>query len=199
MTEPNTLLPENLRSLIASLSHIQAIPLGTDQGIPLLMIKTREGDEALFKDNAVTCEFKPSIFNIDYKEHTVALCMVQFRLNGADRYVYTATYDLANDKQYSDCHDLLGMQQYGLLIANEGVHTILQFDTNFAGTFNPRQVLKEARTNATGYPPILCSEVVYAINSQADSAAGLWTFLENAAPALHRWYARFALQAEKVE
>jgi len=199
MTEPNGTLPPNLQDLIGHLSYVQALPLGTNQGIPFLALKIPSGNEKLLEDNAVTCEFKPSIFNIDYKEHTLALCIVQFRLNDSDRHIYTASYDLVNDKQYSDCHDLLAMRQYGLLLATETVHTFMQFDTNFVGTFNPQQVLKEARSLATDYDPILFSEVSYGLTMQADTPAGLWAYLEQIAPALHRWYARMALQAEKVE
>jgi hypothetical protein len=199
MPETNTILPQNLQDLIANLSYVQAVPLGTKQGIPFIALKVTEGNEKLLQDNAVTCEFKPSVFNVDYKGHTVALCIVQFRLNGSDRHIYTASYDLHNDKQYSDCHDLLAMTQYGLLVATEKVHTFLQFDTNFVGTFNPRQVLNEARSHATDYDPLLCSEVSYGLTMQADTPAGLWAYLEKSAPALHRWYARMQLQSEKAE
>ena len=199
MIESNTILPENLQDLISHLSYVQAIPLGTNQGIPFLALKIPEGGEALLEDNAVTCEFKPSIFNVDYKDHTVALCIVQLRLNGSDRHIYTASYDLRNDKQYSDCYDLLAMRQYGLLIATQNVHTFLQFDTNFVGTFNPQRILKDAREAATAYEPLLFSEVSYGLTMQGSTPAALWAYLEEVAPALHRWYARMSLQPEKVE
>lgn len=198
MKEANSDLPQNLQGLITHLSTVQAVPLGTQQGIPFLALKIGAGDEALLEDNAVTCEFKPSVFNIDYKGETVALCVVQFMLNGSERHIYTVTYDLSDDKQYSDCHDLLGMQQYGLLIANDTVHTIFQFDTDFVGAFNPRQVIKEARANATRYEPIIFSEVSYALMTQGDTPPRLWAYLDKAAPALHRWYARIQLESEKV-
>jgi len=198
MRQPNATLPQNLQDLIANLSTVQAVPLGTQQGIPFLALRVAPGNDALFEDNTVTCEFKPSIFNIDYQGHTTALCIVQLMLNGLDRHIYTATYDLANDKQYSDCHDLLGMQQYGLLIADENVHTFLQFDTNFVGSFTPRQVIKDARANATEYAPVLASEVAYALSTQADTPSRLWAHLEELTPALHRWYARIQLASEKV-
>lgn len=199
MTEENGVLPQNLRDLIANLSYVQAIPLGTQRGIPFLALKVADGSAALLEDNAVTCEFKPSVFNVDYKGHTLALCLVQLRLNGSDRHIYTVSYDLHNDKQYSDCHALLSMTQYGLLIATNDVHTFLQFDTNFVGTFNPQQVIKEARALATDYDPLLFSEVTYGLTMQADTPAHLWEYLETLAPALHRWYARMQLQSEKVE
>ena len=199
MTEPNDILPQNLRDLIPNLSYVQAVPLGTQQGIPFLALRVSDNNAELLEDNAVTCEFKPSVFNVDYKGRTVALCIVQLRLNGSDRHTYTVSYDLRNAKQYSDCHDLLAMTQYGLLIATGAVHTFLQFDTNFVGTFNPQQVLKEAHALATDYDPLLFSEISYGLTMQADTPAGLWAYLETIAPALHRWYTRIQLQAEKVE
>ncbi|MHC3995378.1 hypothetical protein ACXWTF_11170 [Thiomicrolovo sp. ZZH C-3] len=199
MTEANTILPQNLQDLIANLSFVQAVPLGTQQGIPFVAVKVADTNSKLLEDNAVTCEFKPSIFNVDYKGQTIALCIVQFRLNGSDRHIFTASYDLHNDKQYSDCHDLLAMKQYGLLVATGEVHTFLQFDTNFAGTFNPQQLLAQARSAATDYDPLLFSEVSYGLTMQADTPAHLWEYLEKIAPALHSWYARMQLQSEKVE
>jgi len=199
MTEANPLLPQNLRDLIANLSYVQAVPLGTQQGIPFVAVKVADGNERLLEDNSVTCEFKPSVFNVDYKGHTIALCIVQFRLNGSDRHIYTASYDLHNDKQYSDCHDLLAMTQYGLLVATNEVHTFLQFDTNFIGTFNPQQVLKQARGSATDYDPLLFSEVSYGLTMQADTPVHLWEYLDKIAPAVHHWYARMQLQSEKAE
>lgn len=199
MTEPNSRLPQNLQDLIANLSLIQAIPLGTKEGIPFIGLKVSDNNAQMLEENAVTCEFKPSIFNVGYKGHTIALCIVQFRLNGSDRHIYTASYDLRNDKQYSDCHDLLSMQQYALLIATNDAHTFLRFDTNFVGTFNPQQVLNEARSHATDYDPTLFGEVAYGLTMQSETPAGLWAYLEKATPALHRWYARLQLQSEKVE
>lgn len=199
MTEANTILPQNLQDLIANLSYVQAVPLGTQQGIPFVAVKVADTNSRLLEDNAVTCEFKPSVFNVDYKGHTLALCIVQFRLNGSDRHIFTASYDLHNGKQYSDCHDLLAMTQYGLLVATAEVHTFLQFDTNFEGTFNPQQVLAQARASATDYDPLLFSEVSYGLTMQADTPAHLWEYLEKIAPAPHRWYARMQLESEKVE
>lgn len=199
MTQPNAILPQNLRDLIALLSYVQAVPVGTDQGIPFIALKVTENSADLLEDNAVTCEFKPSIFNVAYKDQTLALCLVQFRLNGSDSHIYTASYDLRNDKQYSDCHDLLAMKQYGLLVATDTVHTFLQFDTDFVGDFNPQSVLKAAREKATAYEPVLFSEVSHALTMQGDSPAALWEFFATVAPAEHRWYAAMALQSEKVE
>lgn len=197
MIQPNENLPRNLQELIANLSHVQAIPLGATKGIPFIAVKLPAGNEEILEKGGITCEFKPSIFNIGYRGHTVALCIVQFRLNGSDAHIYTASYDLGNDKQYSDCFDLLRMTQYGLLVATDSVHDFLQFDVNFEGTFNPQQVLRTTRDQATAYDPLLFSEVSYGLTMQAQSSAALWAYFEQIAPALHRWYASFQLQSEK--
>lgn len=199
MTEPNENLPQNLQDLIASLSYVQALPLGTNQGISFIAVKLSEANEKQMEEGGITCEFKPSIFNINYKGHTVAICIVQFRLNGSDRHIYTASYDLKNDKQYSDCFDLLKMTQYGLLIATDKLHTFMQFDVNFVGTFNPQQVLHGAREKGTDYDPMLFGEVSHGLMMQADTPAGLWAYFEKIAPALHRWYASMTIEAEQVE
>ncbi|GEM_PF-2601334 len=198
MTRPNSELPQNLQDLVANLSYVQAVPLGTTQGIPFIALKLGDANEKTIADNAITCEFRPSILNVDYKDHTVALCFVQFRLNGSDRHIYTASYDLGNDKQYSDCHDLLAMKQYGLLAATNNVHDFLQFDVNFEGPFDPQAVLRGARDLGTDYGPMLFSEVSYGLSMQGDSPAALWDFLEGIAPAEYRWYARMRLQSEKA-
>lgn len=194
---PNSELPKNLQDLIANLSTLQAVPMGTEQGIPFLAVKT--SDKSLLLDNSVTSEFKPSVFNIVYKEDTIALCIVQFRLNGLDKHIYTATYDLKNEKQFSDCHALLAMKQYGLLIATDTHHAFLQFDTRFTGTFDPQEVLAETRAKATGYDPVLFSEIAYGLSMQGSSPAALWDYLESVTPFKHQWYAAMAMQSEKVE
>jgi hypothetical protein len=195
----NTELPQNLQDLIANLSTVQAVPLNTQQGIPFLIVKIPKEHPELLEDNAVTCEFKPSIFNIVYKDDTIALCIVQFRLNGSDSHIYTATYDLNNDKQFSDCHALLAMRQYGLLVASETHHAFLQFDTRFDGEFDPQEILSAAREKATDYAPVLFSEIAYGLTMQANSPAALWDYFESVTPFKHQWYAAMAMQAEKAE
>ncbi len=198
MTRPNSELPQNLRDLITHLSYVQAIPLGTTQGIPFIALKLAEADTPMIGGNTLTCEFKPSVFNVDYKDHTIAMCIIQFRLNGSDRHIYTASYDLRNDKQYNDCFDLLKMSQYGLLVATQSVHDFVQFDVNFDGGFDPQYIIKGARDLGTGYDPMLFGEVSYGLTMQADSPAALWKYFENITPGEHKWYARMRLQSEKV-
>jgi len=199
VARPNGELPQNLQDLVASLSYVQAIPLGTTKGIPFLALKLAEANTPMIADGAITCEFRPSVFNVDYRDETIALCFVQFRLNGSDSHIFTASYDLRNDKQYGDCRDLLKMTQYGLLVATDTVHDFLQFDVNFDGGFDPRTVIEGARNLGTAYTPALFGEVSYGLSMQGDTPAALWDFLESVAPLQHRWYARMQLQSEKAE
>lgn len=198
MTHANTTLHPNLQNLIAKLSHVQAVPLGTMKHVPYVILKPSNVDENFLVDAGFTCEIKPSIFNVSYKEQSVAICIVQFRLNGSEDHVFTASYNLKDDRQLSDCSDLLGMEQYSLMIATDRVHSIRHVKMNFTGTFDPKAVLNVARRNATDYDPTLFAEVSHVLTKQGGSPAGLWTYLEETAPARQQWYAQLQLQAEKV-
>lgn len=197
MLNPNTELPKNLQDLVASLSLVQAIPLGTTQGIPFIALKLSTANDGRIGDNSITCEFKPSIFNISYKGENIAICYVQFRLNGSDEHIYTASYDLKNDKQYSDCYDLLAMKQYGLLVLTNNGHDFLQFDADIELDFNPQAMIHGARELGTDYEPLLFSEVSYGLSTQGETPAALWRFLEQVAPLDKKWYASMQLGATK--
>lgn len=188
MTYSNTALPHQLQTLIPTLSFEQALPFGIVEDIPFLAMRIKDEDEIILDAGTLTCEFKPSIFNLDYKEHTVALCIVQFRINGSDSHIYTTGYDLSNPKQYTLCQALLKMLDYGLLLATEHVHTYKHFRANFVGTFNPIMVIKEARDLATDYDTPLFTTVMQGLMIQKTSPAELWRYLEQIAPPQRRWY-----------
>jgi len=199
MLYPNSELPQNLQDLAASLSLVQAIPLGTTQGIPFVALKLSTENDRYIADNMITCEFKPSVFNISYKDENIAICFVQFRLNGSDEHIYTASYDLKNDKQYGDCYDLLAMKQYGLLVLTDNGHDFMQFDANVELDFNPQAIIHGARELGSDYSPMLFSEVSYGLSTQGETPAELWRFLEQMAPVETRWYAAMQLGATKEE
>ena len=119
MSNPNDTLPDNLKGLVENLSTRQAIPLGTMYDIPFLAVKIPAEKESFIQDNPITCEIKPSVFNVDFHGETVAVCFIQVRLNGLDEYIYTATYDLTVDKQFSDCYALLNMRKKDSVAASE--------------------------------------------------------------------------------
>ena len=199
MLNPNSQLPKNLQDLVGTLSLTQAVPLGTTRGIPFIALKLSAANEARIAANMITCEFKPSVFNIRYKEQNIALCFVQFRLNGSDDHIYTVSYDLKNDKQYGDCYDLLAMKQYGLLVMTDNGHDFMQFDALIELDFNPQAVIRGARELGTKYDPLLFSEVSYGLTTQGETPAALWRFLEETAPLKNKWYASMQLGAVKEE
>lgn len=187
-------LPENLKGLIEALSAEQAIPMGMVSGLPFLAVKI--ADEESLNKGAPSCELKASILNIDYEEETVGLCFVQLRLNGQDRLIYTAVYDLNNAKQYADCDLLLSMKKYGLFIATDDKHDFLAFDTNFKAEFDPRALLLYAKNESSDYGGEQFAEFAYAIRSQASSARNLWDYLDLLAPYDKKWYGRMKMSKE---
>ncbi len=198
MLQANHMLPKNLQDLIPTLSLSQAMPLGNEKGVPFLMIKLLNGNEEIIAEGGISCEFKASIFNVIYQGENVALCFVQFRLNGSDKHIYTASYDLHNEKHYNDCFDLLEMRKYGLLITTDNAHDFLEFKPVFKADFRPQAMIHGAKELSTDYEPGLFLEVAHAISSQGETPAELWKFLEQMAPFEKSWYGSMQLGATKV-
>jgi len=198
MLQMNELLPKNLKEIIPTLSLSQAVPLGNEKGVPFLMIKLAVGNEAIIEEGGITSEFKASVFNVNFKEQNVALCFVQFRLNGSDKHIYTASYDLNNEKHYNDCFDLLEMRKYGLLIVTDNAHDFLEFQPVFKADFRPQSMIHGAKELASDYDPGLFMEVAHALSSQGQTPAELWKFLEQMAPFEKSWYGSMQLGATKL-
>ena len=198
MLQANEALPKNLQDLAAKISGTQALPLGSENGVPFLMIKLGAENEATLAEGGVSAEFRASIFNVTYKDENVALCFVQFRLNGSDKHIFTASYDLHNEKHYNDCFDLLAMEKYVLLIVTENAHTFLEFKPVFKADFNPQAMIHGAKELATDYEPGLFLEVSHAITSQGATQADLWKFLEEMAPFEKSWYGAMQMGASKI-
>jgi hypothetical protein len=194
MAQTNETLPPNLTTLIANLTTRQAVPLGTLQDIPFLALKIPVSREPMLTGGEIFCEMKPSIFNIDHGDETLAICILQIRLNGLDAYTYSAAYDLTNDKHYSDCHALLNMRKYGLLIASDNLHDFLVFDTPFDAFFDPRDVLAEARENASPTNAEAFGAAVTAIFELKEDDAALWHHLNEIVPFENRWYLRTRME-----
>ena len=198
MLESNERLPKNIKDMLPTLSLSQAVPLGSENGIPFLLIKLSEGNEETIKAGGIACEFRASIFNVNFQEHNVALCFVQFRLNNSDKHIYTVSYDLHNEKHYSDCSDLLAMNKYTLLIATDEAHDFIEFTPVFDADFKPQAMIHGAKELASNYEPGLFMEVAHAITSQGSTPAELWKFLEQMAPFEKSWYASMQLGATKI-
>ena len=198
MLNSNDTLPKNLQELNQKLAVGQAVPIGNEGLMPFLMVKLPASEVPLLAENKITCEFKPSIFNIGYKDENVALCIVQFRLNGSSQLVYTASYDLKNDKHYRDVSLLLAMDKYALLVVSDEGHDFLQFEANFEADFKPLAMLDGARTLGSDYEPGLFLEVSHAITSQAATPAQLWSVLDEMAPFDKSWYGAMQMGATKI-
>lgn len=194
MLEDNSQLPQNLRDLLKGLSLTQAVPLGEMNDLPLLFIKITEENADFMSDNEVVCTINPSIFNIEYQDETLALCFVQIKLNNSDKHIYTVRFDLKNEKQFKDAMALLNMDRYGVLMASDTRHNILQFKYALDDSFDPRHVLTYARSKATDYNQDILEEVTYGLTMQADSIAGLWEHFETIAPYDKQWYAGMKME-----
>jgi len=122
---------------------------------------------------------------------------VQFRLNHSNQHIYTASYNLHDDRQFQDAYALLKMQDYNLLLSTENYHDFLGFTVHFEGKFKPQQIALGARQKASDYEPKLYFEVLHGLRSQAPTAYALWQMLESFAPFEYQWYASMNLNAEK--
>jgi len=194
MAQTNDILPPNLIHLIENLTTRQAVPLGTMHDIPFLALKLPASSETLLTGGELFCEMKPSIFNIDHGNETLAICILQLKLNGRDAYTYSAAYDLTNDKHYSDCFALLNMRKYGLFIATDQLHDFLVFDTPFEAFFDPRDVIAEARETATATNAEAFGSAVNALFSLKEDDAALWRHFESLVPFDNRWYLRTRME-----
>ena len=198
MLNPNDTLPQNLQDLSKKLIIGQAVPIGNEGLIPFLMLKLPASESALLAENKITSEFKPSIFNISYKDENIALCIVQFRLNASSQLVYTVSYDLKNEKHYRDVSLLLAMEKYALLIVTDEGHDFVQFEASFDADFKPLAMLDGAKTLGSDYEPGLFLEVSHAITSQAATPSQLWKVLDEMAPFEKSWYGAMQMGATKI-
>ena len=198
MINSNETLPDNIKKLLPELSLSQAVPLGSINDSQFVLLKISEANEQSLENNEIACEMKPSIFNVKFKDETIAICFVQFRLNKSNVHIYTTSYNLKDEKQFKDCFELLNMQEYGLLVASINAHEFLKFDTPFDVPFNPQNILVGAKERATDYAPGDYLEVTYALQAQAATPAELWDVLNTMAPLDKNWYASVEMNAQKV-
>lgn len=197
MRNPNETLPDNIKELIEHLNTPQAIPLGSLSGISFSAVKIPSDKDAML-EATVLCDLRPAVFNIDFDDVTVAICFIRYRLNTNDAFTYTSIYDLTNEKQFNDCYTLLGMEQFGLLVASDDVHDFISFQNRFNGGFNPLNIIVGAKEQATEYTPEQFTAVVHAFYSSAANELGLWNSLESMTPLEHQCYGRMSMQIQPV-
>ncbi len=198
MINANNTLPDNIKQLLPNLSLTQAIPLGQINDVPFILVKISEANEGSLEHNEISCEMKPSIFNVKFKGENIAICFVQFRLNKSNTHIYTTSYNLQDEKQFKDCFELLNMEEYGLLVASVNAHEFLKFGTPFDIPFNPQNILVGAKERATDYVPGDYLEITYALQAQAANSADLWDIFNTMAPLNKNWYASMEMNSEKV-
>ncbi|MGB6019650.1 MAG: hypothetical protein WBF77_08635, partial [Sulfurimonadaceae bacterium] len=72
MLQANDMLPKNIQDMIPTLSLSQAMPLGSENGVPFLMIKLAAGNEETIAEGGISCEFRASVFNVVFQGENVA-------------------------------------------------------------------------------------------------------------------------------
>jgi hypothetical protein len=189
MTIKNSELSASLQKSIETFADFRAYALGIAQGTPFFALKLPESFVPRLNE-PLSCEFKPAMLNITYREKTFALCIVQFRLNGSDSLVFSISLDLMQEREHEIARALLRMQEYGVMLVTEASHRVMEFHANFVGTFNPIVVLEQTVQQADCDDKALCREIYRGIASQFQSASAMWYSFESIAPAHHRWYAK---------
>lgn len=195
MRNPNESLTEKLKAVIGGLVSTQAVALGKLSDIPFLSVKIPDDKDAML-DATVLSDMRPAIFNIDFSDETIAICFIRFTLNKNPDFTYTAIFDLNNEMQYNNCHELLAMQRYGLLIASNNVHDFLAFESDFNAEFHPQEMIADARENATSYTQKEFGQVIQAFYDNVRAESELWNRIEPMTPIEHRWYARVKLELQ---
>ncbi len=195
MRQDNEVLPPNIQGLIKHLQEFNAVPMGEMHSMPFIALRLRDEDEDIL-DNPISVEFKPSFFNVEYNDKIIAICVAQFKLNGDDQHIYTFAYNLKNEAQYNDAFSLLKMDQYGLFLASSANHDFLAYKLEFGGDFNPQDVLKGTRDNASEYFEEEFAVVSAMLIHAKMTPRELWDKLEKLTPLENSWYA--LLKGEEV-
>jgi hypothetical protein len=181
-------LPPPLQDRISLLDPGMVLPLGLEEGEPMLLLRLDDADEALLGDAELACEYKPTIMLLPFEGKTVGLCIVQFRLNGDDRHIYTTFYDIAEPKMYDAADALLKMMRYNVVIATSASHRLKSFSANFVGTFNPQLVLQQAKDAAQNRAGDGLADIVFqGMTGQFETPFALWRSLEQIAPPHKKW------------
>ena len=186
---PNSELPQNIQDLIKNLSYTQAVPVKEIDNTPFMLLKlSDEHDEFLSSGQEIAATFKPSIMNVTVGDETIALCFLQIKLNGSDKYIYNTVYNLSDIKQFEDVHGFLNMHKYGLLIATNNNHEYKIFNLNFKADFHPQNVLMGARDKANCNNLELFNGIAQSIASSQKDLKSLWDYFNEVAPFKEHYY-----------
>ena len=89
----------------------------------MILLRLSDGAEALLDAPVLECDFKPTFLLMPYDGKTIGVCIVQFRLNKDDNYIFTTHYDITEPKMYESLKALLKMDKYNVIIATVANHT----------------------------------------------------------------------------
>lgn len=185
---PNSDLPSNIQELIKNISYTQVIPISEINDIPFMLLKLSDEHDEFLRHQDIAAEFKPSIMNVTVAQETIALCFLQIKLNGSDKYIYSAVFNLSDIKQFQDIYSFLNMQKFGLMIVTNNIHDYKVFNLNFQADFHPRDILIGARDKADSNNLELFNGVAQSIFSSQKDVAALWEYFKKVSPVKESYY-----------
>jgi hypothetical protein len=181
-------LPAEVQQVIMAMDPGDALPLGIENEEPMILLRLSEGAEALLDAPELECDFKPTFLLMPYDGKTIGVCIVQFRLNKDDNYIFTTHYDITDPKMYESLKALLKMDKYNVIIATVANHTGMPVETKFVGTFDPREVLEKVRGEAQNEAGDgMAYHVFNGMMAQIGDYPTVWHTLEQLAPARKEW------------
>jgi len=181
-------LPAEVQQTILVMDPGDALPLGVENDEPMILLRLSDGGEELLNAPELACDFKPTFLLMPYNGKKVGICIVQFRLNSDDNYIFTTHYDITDIKMYESLEALLKMETYNVVIATIANHTAMPVEAHFVNTFDPLEVLKNTREKAENQAGDgLAYTVFNGMMAQIGDYPTVWSTLEELAPARKEW------------
>jgi len=181
-------LPAEVQQAILAMDPGDAIPLGVENDEPMILLRLSDGAEALLDAPELECDFKPTFLLMPFDGKTIGVCIVQFRLNKDDNYIFTTHYDITDPKMYESLKALLKMDKYNVIIATVANHTGMPVETKFVRTFDPQEVLEKARSAAQNEAGDgMAYHIFNGMIAQIGDYPTVWHTLEALAPARKEW------------
>ncbi|MHC3994734.1 hypothetical protein ACXWTF_07875 [Thiomicrolovo sp. ZZH C-3] len=181
-------LPAEVQQAILAMDPGDALPLGVENDEPMILLRLSDGAEALLDAPELECDFKPTFLLMPYDGKTIGVCIVQFRLNRDDNYIFTTHYDITEPKMYESLQALLKMEKYNVIIATVANHTGMPVETRFVGTFDPLEVLEKTRREAQNEAGDgMAYHIFNGMIAQIGDYPTVWHTLEELAPARKEW------------
>ncbi len=186
--QPNNELPQNIQDLIKNISTTQTVPISEIDNTPFMLLKLSDEHDEFLRTQEIAAEFRPSIMNVTVGTETIALCFLQIKLNGSEKYIYNAVFNLSDIKQFKDIHAFLNMEKYGLMIATNNIHDFKIFNLNFEADFHPQNILVGARDKADSNNLELFNGIAQSIFSSQKDTGALWKYFKEVTPLKEQYY-----------